>query len=59
MRFCDGRVINGVAKEKGIAADEYARALQEGKASGLVESVTDDGELLRSDHLNSYDPFTR
>jgi hypothetical protein len=43
MKFEDGHVIVGIAKEKELAAEEHERALREGKASGLVEWATNDG----------------
>jgi Vault protein inter-alpha-trypsin domain len=42
MHFADGRVITGVSKEKELAAQEHMAAIREGKASGLVDWVTDD-----------------
>ena len=41
MHFADGRVVTGVAKEKQQASEEYKAAVREGKASALVDWVTD------------------
>jgi hypothetical protein len=48
MRFADGRVITGVSKEKSEAAHEYKNAISAGKASGLVDWVTNDSQLRHS-----------
>jgi hypothetical protein len=42
MHLADGRVITSVSKEKELAAQEHMAAIREGKASGLVDWVTDD-----------------
>jgi hypothetical protein len=47
MHFADGRVIIGVSKEKGQAAEEHTQALEAGKTTALVEWVSDDGQLSR------------
>jgi Vault protein inter-alpha-trypsin domain len=39
----EGSIIYGVAKEKSQAIEEYEAGVVEGKLSGLVEWVTDDG----------------
>jgi Vault protein inter-alpha-trypsin domain len=39
----DGRVIVGVSKEKSMATEEHEAAIREGKFTGLLEWVTDDG----------------
>lgn len=43
MEHSDGRVIYGVSKEKLKAAEEHEAAIREGKFTGLLEWVTDDG----------------
>jgi hypothetical protein len=43
MQFKDGRIIKGVAKENGQAIQEHEQALNEGKATALVNWVSDDG----------------
>lgn len=40
----DGRAIIGVSKEKSKAAAEHETAISEGKATGLLEWVTDDSQ---------------
>jgi hypothetical protein len=40
----DGHVIVGVSKEKSKAAEEHEAAIREGKFTGLLEWVTDDGQ---------------
>lgn len=40
----DGRTIIGVSKEKSKAAAEHETAISEGKATGLLEWVTDDSQ---------------
>jgi len=45
MHFADGRIITGVSKEKVLAAKEHENAIRAGKASGLVDWVTDDSSL--------------
>jgi hypothetical protein len=44
MKHADGRVIVGVSKEKSKAAEEHEAAVREGKFTGLLEWVTDDGQ---------------
>jgi hypothetical protein len=48
MAFDDGRTIIGISKESTLAAEEHEKAISEGKASGLVECVSDDGSFLLS-----------
>ncbi len=43
MHLEDGRVLIGTAKEKDQAAQEYEKALRDGKQASLVEWVADDG----------------
>ena len=45
MQFADGRVITGVSKEKAQAAKEHKDAMRAGKATGLLDWVTDDSSL--------------
>ena len=47
MRTEDGRVIKAVAKDKETARQEHEQAIEQGKLTGLVEHVTDDGESFR------------
>ena len=44
MRTEDGRDIVAVAKEKETARKEYEQAVEDGRVTGLVEQVTDDGK---------------
>ena len=46
MRTEDGRSIAAVAKEKETARKEHEQAIQQGQLTGLVEQITDDGELV-------------
>ena len=48
MRTEDGRVIKAVAKDKETARQEHEQAIEQGKLTGLVEHVTDDGESFRT-----------
>jgi Vault protein inter-alpha-trypsin domain len=45
MNHADGRTIVGVSKEKQKAAEEHEAAIREGKFTGLLEWVTDDGQF--------------
>ncbi len=45
MHTEDGRSITAVAKEKEEARREHEQAIQQGRMTGLVEHVTDDGRL--------------
>ncbi len=45
MHTEDGRSITAVAKEKEEARREHEQAMQQGRMTGLVEHVTDDGRL--------------
>ena len=45
MRTEDGRVITAVAKEKETARREHAQAIRQGRLTGLVEHVKDDGQF--------------
>jgi len=42
MEFADGRMITGVSKEKSQAEREHKNAIREGRASALLDWVTDD-----------------
>ena len=45
MIHADGRTIVGVSKEKQKATEEHEAAIREGKFTGLLEWVTDDGQF--------------
>ena len=45
LEHADGRRIIGVAKEKIKATEEHEKAIREGKFTGLLEWVTDDGNI--------------
>lgn len=49
----DRNLIYGVAKEKSRAVEEYEAGMRDGKFSGLVNWVSDDGELVISLHLSN------
>ncbi|TFK76711.1 hypothetical protein BDN72DRAFT_753479 [Pluteus cervinus] len=42
MKTSNGRVVNGVCKEKNIARQEFEQAIRAGKFAGMLEYVTDD-----------------
>lgn len=44
MRMDNGHTIVGIAKERQQAATDHASAIRQGKATSLVEWVTDDGK---------------
>jgi len=44
----DGARVVGICKEKDQALQEHEQAISEGKFTGLMEWVTDDGEVLNS-----------
>ena len=46
MRTQDGRVVKAVSKEKEQARREHEMAIQQGRMTGLVEHITDDGNDL-------------
>ena len=46
MRTEDGRTIKAIAKEKDTARKEHEQAIEQGKLTGLVEYVSDDGWWL-------------
>ena len=54
MRTEDGRVVKAVAKEKETARQEHEQAIKQGKLTGLVEHVTDDGRRLSPTSLYSF-----
>ena len=45
MRTEDGRVLTAVAKEKDTARREHQQAILQGRLTGLVEHVSDDGMI--------------
>ena len=45
MRTEDGRIITAVAKEKETARREHVQAIRQGRLTGLVEHVKDDGQF--------------
>ena len=49
MRTEDGRVVTAVSKEKEAAKREHEQAIQQGRMTGLVEHVTDDGMVTGFD----------
>ena len=56
MRKEDGQLIKAVVKEKEAAYREYVEAIQQGKMTGLVEHVTDDGKKDLITHIVEF-PF--
>lgn len=56
LEHADGRRIVGVAKEKVKATEEHEKAIQEGKFTGLLEWVTDDGNIFFKHFVPTVDP---
>lgn len=53
MQMEDGRVINGIAKEKQKAAEEHRKAIKQGRVTGLTEWAKDDGIRIDSSATSS------
>lgn len=56
LEHVDGRRIVGVAKEKVKATEEHEKAIQEGKFTGLLEWVTDDGNIFFKHFVPTVNP---